>query len=251
MRGAASGFDDLAETYDRFRIGYACDLYDVLFEYGVSPGSSVLDLGCGTGLVAAELVRRGAHVVGLDVSEAMLDRARSRVPTAAFHVGRAEALPFADAAFDAGVSAQAFHWFDRPRALDELLRVVRPGGIVAVWWKGLMRGDNMRSMREEIAHEIGLAPPADLLTASFEAFDSCALVDRRLRIIPWQVTLPVENFLGYERSRARSRVAYGERLGEYIERLTQRLAGEPGGSNEISLFYTHLLYLGRVPAARS
>ena len=247
MKKVAAGIDDLADVYDRFRIGYASDVYDALFDYGVSPGARVLDLGCGTGLVAAEMARRGTHVVGLDVSQAMLDRARVRLPQGDFRLGRAESLPFDDAVFDAGLSAQSFHWFVLPRALDEHVRVVRAGGVVGVWWKGLMRGDGMRSIREEVAREIGLAPPPDLLSAGFAAFESSALVDRRLRVIPWQVTLPVENFLGYERSRARSRDAYGDRLGEYMERLTQRL----GGSSEISLFYTHLLYLGRVPAARS
>ena len=243
-----SPFDDLAEAYDRFRIGYADDVYDALVEYGVSPQARVLDLACGTGLVAKEIAGRGAAVTGIDISEPMIVRARVRVPDASFEVGSAEALSFADASFDAATCAQAFHWLDQPRALAELARVVRPGGIVAVWWKGLMRGDGMRQIREDIAREVGLDPPPDLLAAGFEAFERSRFVDRRLRVIPWRVTLSVEDFLGYESSRARSRDAYGERLGEYMERLARRLHA---GSDDVDLSYTHLLYLGRVPAKRT
>jgi SAM-dependent methyltransferase len=245
---AAGSFDDLAEAYDRFRLGYADDVYEALVEYGVPPRARLLDLGCGTGLVAKEMARRGAVVTGVDLSEAMIARARIRVPEASFEVGRAEELSFADASFDAATSAQTFHWLDQPRALAELARVVRPGGIVAVWWKGLMRGDGMRAIREEVAREVGLDPPADLLAAEFDAFDRSSLVDRRLRVIPWRVTVSVEEFLGYERSRARSRDAYGPLLGDYLKLLERRLMD---GSRDVSLAYTHLVYLGRVPEARA
>src|SRR5208283_2281926 len=97
----------------------------------------------GTGLVAAELAARGCAVAGVDASEPMLERARRRVRSAPFVAGRAERLPFADGVFDGAVCAQAFHWFEREQALAELIRVVRPGGVVAIWWKTLMRGDTV------------------------------------------------------------------------------------------------------------
>jgi ubiquinone/menaquinone biosynthesis C-methylase UbiE len=237
-------FDTLADAYDRYRIGYAPELYEVLYESGLHAGTHVLDVATGTGLVASALVERGLHVTGIDISEPMLARAHARVPDASFRVASAEALPFGEDTFGAGVSAQAFHWFDRPRALAELIRVVRPGGTIAIWWKELMRGDAVRLLREEVSHSLGVDTVRSALSEEFDAFYESALVDRRLRVIPWIVSMRVGDFLGYERSRARARESYGERLEEYIAILGERL-GPP--EEPLSLAYVHLLYLGRVP----
>jgi SAM-dependent methyltransferase len=242
----SSSFDPLAQAYDAFRTGYAEELFDVLFESGLAAGARVVDVGCGTGLVAEELIKRGCCVTGLDISEPMLERARARVPQATFLVAHAEALPFPVAAFDAATSAQAFHWFDQPRALAELARVVRPGGLVAVWWKAIMRGDSVRSTRDQVVRELGLEPTPDILVGGFPAFDKAPLRDRRLRVIPWRIEVTVAEFLGYERSRARARAAYGERLEDYFELLAQRL-GDP--NVVLSIGYVQHLYLGRVPPA--
>ncbi|MBI2388206.1 MAG: methyltransferase domain-containing protein [Deltaproteobacteria bacterium] len=74
-----------------------------------------------------------AELVGVDPSEAMLARARGKLTCVPLVVASAEALPFADGAFDFVVSRFAFHHFgDKPRALDELTRVVAPGGALAL-----------------------------------------------------------------------------------------------------------------------
>jgi demethylmenaquinone methyltransferase / 2-methoxy-6-polyprenyl-1,4-benzoquinol methylase len=105
-----------------------------------SPSARVLDVATGTGLVAAELVRRyGCSVVGLDQSDAMLSRARRRVERETVLSGRidlvrgeAETLPFADREFDAVTVGYLFRYVDDPTsAIRELARVVKPGGTVA------------------------------------------------------------------------------------------------------------------------
>lgn len=94
----------------------------------------VLDVGCGTGRLAARLHEASSvhTVVGLDFSAGMLEQARARLASAdatALVRGDATRLPFADAAFDAAVSTEAFHWFpDQDAALAEIRRVLRPGG---------------------------------------------------------------------------------------------------------------------------
>jgi ubiquinone/menaquinone biosynthesis C-methylase UbiE len=91
----------------------------------------VLDLGCGTGQLAHRLRLTNAHarVVGCDFSAGMLRAARARDRRVAWVQGDALHLPFARAAFDAVVSTQAFHWFpDQAAALQEIARVLRPGG---------------------------------------------------------------------------------------------------------------------------
>jgi demethylmenaquinone methyltransferase/2-methoxy-6-polyprenyl-1,4-benzoquinol methylase len=96
----------------------------------------VLDVATGTGMVAAELQRRSAcRVVGIDQSEEMLAAARARFAgrdTVELVHGQAEALPFADASFDALTVTYLLRYVDDPAAtISELARVVRPGGRVA------------------------------------------------------------------------------------------------------------------------
>jgi hypothetical protein len=132
---------------------------------------------------------------------------------------------------------------DRPKALAEAIRVVRPGGIVAIWWKELMRGDTVRMVREAVSDEMGIGMPKAMVAEEFSAFEESALVDDKLRVIPWIVPMTVEHFIGYERSRARALEAYGDRLEVYLAALGARL-GPPNAT--LSLCYLHLVYLGRV-----
>ncbi|HEX6131239.1 MAG TPA: class I SAM-dependent methyltransferase [Actinomycetota bacterium] len=103
-----------------------------------APGRRVLDVASGTGLVAREAARRGASVVQLDPSEAMLRAglsvtARRGLDDAVRPVaGRAEALPFRDGGFDALTVTYLLRYVDDPAdTVRELVRVVRPGGVVA------------------------------------------------------------------------------------------------------------------------
>jgi ubiquinone/menaquinone biosynthesis C-methylase UbiE len=90
----------------------------------------VLDIGCGTGQLAARVRGElGPSVVGCDFSDGMLARARARDRSVGWVRGDAGQLPFADGRFDAVVSTEAFHWFPNPRgALAELHRVLVPDG---------------------------------------------------------------------------------------------------------------------------
>lgn len=102
----------------------------------VSAGQKVLDVACGTGVVAVTAARRGANVSGLDLSPALLERARSNAEAAAvaidFTEGDAEALPYPDAAFDVVLSQFGHIFAPRPAlAVKEMLRVLRAGGRIA------------------------------------------------------------------------------------------------------------------------
>jgi demethylmenaquinone methyltransferase/2-methoxy-6-polyprenyl-1,4-benzoquinol methylase len=98
------------------------------------PGQRILDVATGTGLVAAQLARRGATVVGLDQSEQMLAAARARLGDGIELVrGEAERLPLPDAAFDALTFTYLLRYVDDPGAtLRELARVVKPGGRIGM-----------------------------------------------------------------------------------------------------------------------
>jgi ubiquinone/menaquinone biosynthesis C-methylase UbiE len=103
---------------------------------GIAPGQAVLDVACGTGIVArtvADRLGRGSRVVGLDLNEAMLAVARRVRPELEWRQGDAAALPFADRSFDAVLCQMALMFFpDRAGALREMRRVVADGGAVAI-----------------------------------------------------------------------------------------------------------------------
>jgi SAM-dependent methyltransferase len=105
----------------------------------VERGDRVLDVACGTGVLAraaAEITGPSGSVVGLDIDPGMLAVAKRMAPRIAWHQGDAGSLPFPDRSFDAVVSQFGLMFFpDRPAALREMWRVLRPGGrmAVAVW----------------------------------------------------------------------------------------------------------------------
>ncbi len=105
-------------------------------------GGHVLDVATGTGLVAARLLDAGFTVTGLDQSPGMLQTARARLGSrVALVTSSAEALPFADAAFDHLTFTYLLRYVDDPGAtLRELARVVRPGGTVAMLEFAVPRG---------------------------------------------------------------------------------------------------------------
>lgn len=114
---------------------------------GIQRGQRVLDVGCGTGVVALTAARKGADVTGLDLTPELLERAASNAVTAGVKVtwqeGDAEKLPFADRTFDAVVSQFGHMFAPRPEvAIAEMLRVLRPGGTLAfaTWPPDLFTG---------------------------------------------------------------------------------------------------------------
>ena len=92
------------------------------------PGERILDLGCGTGQLTAEIARSGAQVVGLDNSPAMLDQARRNYPGLNFVSADAAGFHF-ERPFDAVFSNAALHWVkDGEGAVQSIARALRPGG---------------------------------------------------------------------------------------------------------------------------
>lgn len=103
---------------------------------GVTAGQRVLDVACGTGVVArqaAEIVGQAGAVTGVDLNPAMLEVAQERASAIRWRVGDAADLPFADNTFDVALCQSALFFFGDPaRAVKEMARVVRVGGVVAL-----------------------------------------------------------------------------------------------------------------------
>lgn len=134
---APRSFDRVAEVYDATR-GLPPDVEAAIGTglprlVGATAGTRFLEVAAGTGRIALPIARRGYPFVGVDLSAAMLAAARRKAAGTRLALARADAtaLPFADAAFDAGLIVHVLHLIPAwERALGELLRVVRPGGHV-------------------------------------------------------------------------------------------------------------------------
>ena len=130
-----------AEVYDEFFVPALFIDWprQVLETSKVQVGRAVLDVACGTGILAREakaLVGSGGRVVGLDINEGMLAVARSGCSDITWKHGAAESLPFESGEFDHVVSQFGLMFFqDRAQSISEMVRVMKPGGTgcVAVW----------------------------------------------------------------------------------------------------------------------
>ena len=131
-----SRFDAVARQYDAGRPGYPDALFDAIEEMSGSflAGAVLADVGAGTGISTRGLIERGARVVAVDHGAAMLATLRRRTPDASVVLADANQLPFATGSLDLVTFAQSWHWVDLERAPAEVLRVLRPGGALAVWW---------------------------------------------------------------------------------------------------------------------
>jgi len=129
----ARSFDLAAEAYEATRPSYP---EEVLDHVPVSAEATVLDLGAGTGKLTRVLARRYAHVIAVEPLDGMRGILERVVPGVQALAGSAERIPLDDASVDAVFAAQAFHWFDHDRAIPEIARVLRPGGVLALVWNG-------------------------------------------------------------------------------------------------------------------
>jgi SAM-dependent methyltransferase len=124
---------DWAEIQEPAQAGLYPPVLDAL---ALPQGARLLDVGCGSGVFAAEAAARGLDVTGLDATPELVEIARQRVPARRFDVGELEALPYDDDAFHAVTSNNAFQYAASPvAAVREAARVTKPGGtILAVVW---------------------------------------------------------------------------------------------------------------------
>jgi SAM-dependent methyltransferase len=124
-------FGKVAESYDRGRPTYPREAVEWLV--GAAP-QSVLELGAGTGKLTRTLVELGHDVHATEPDEAMLAVLRRNLPDVRSSLGSAERIPAPDLSYDVVIAGQAFHWFDRAKALPEIARVLNPGGTLALAW---------------------------------------------------------------------------------------------------------------------
>jgi SAM-dependent methyltransferase len=146
---------------------------------GIRTGSNVLDVGCGTGVLAREALRRvgqEGRVVGLDLNTGMLAVAARTEPNVEWRQGDAASLPFEDASFDVVVSQFALMYFpDRVASLREMWRTLAPGGRLAVAsWAPIDHARGYEILVDIAAGQCG-REAADVLAAPFVLGDPAEL----------------------------------------------------------------------------
>lgn len=130
-------FGKTAADYSRYRAGFPDVFFEKLNAYGLGVwGQQLLDLGTGTGTLARGFAQRGCNVTALDPAQALLDAARELDRQAGVQVkyvlGHAEETGLPAQHFDVVTAGQCWHWFDRPKAAQEVMRVLIPGGHMVI-----------------------------------------------------------------------------------------------------------------------
>ena len=152
-------FESVAADYERHRPEYPEEaLRWAVEQFGLEPGAHVLDVGAGTGKLTRGLVALGYDVVAVEPGASMLNQLRTAVPEAEALEGPAEAIPLPDESVEAAFAAQAYHWFDRDRALPELHRVLGPGGGLALLWNWWDERDPLQLELGELVGYAGHRP---------------------------------------------------------------------------------------------
>jgi len=229
-------YDAFAESYEARRDGRGRyhDLLDALEIELAAPyveGREVLEVGCGTGLLLRRFAELAKRAVGVDLSPGMLEHARARGLDV--REGSATKLPFPDASFDAAVSFKTLpHVPDLRRALAEMARVVRPGGVL------IAELYNPRSVRHAIkrflpAGRVASGTERDVLVRFDDREDliralpaRCAIERARgiRTVVPAAAALEIP-LLGPALERAERRVAdssFAERYGGFVAWVIRR-----------------------------
>ncbi|MBW4616256.1 MAG: class I SAM-dependent methyltransferase [Desmonostoc vinosum HA7617-LM4] len=131
-------FGATAGDYAKHRAGFPSSLFDRLAEHGIGLAQqNVVDLGTGTGTLARGFAARGCHVIGIDPSVSLLEQARqldqsAQLKEVDYRVATAENTGLPDASADVVTAGQCWHWFDRPRAVQEVVRILKSNGYIAI-----------------------------------------------------------------------------------------------------------------------
>ena len=138
MSSPTERFTSRVETYAKYRPGYPAEVIELLrSDCGLTPTSIVADVGSGTGIFSELLLKNGNTVIGVEPNEAMRGAAESLLREYLNFQsvnGSAEATTLPNASVDLITAGQAFHWFDARAARDEFVRILKPGGFVALIW---------------------------------------------------------------------------------------------------------------------
>ncbi|MBK3581881.1 class I SAM-dependent methyltransferase, partial [Streptomyces sp. MBT65] len=179
---------------------YPPALFDAIEELAAHPlaGARVADVGAGTGIATALLHARGADVIAIEPGDGMATQFRRTLPDVPLVRGSGDALPLTDNCADFLTYAQAWHWTNPAESVPEALRVLRPGGALALWWNtSAVDVPWIAEQAERIRIHFGIDPVVEqngsgLRTALADPTGKLDFTHRRVR---WSRHIPIDTHL--------------------------------------------------------
>lgn len=221
-------FTAVADAYARFRPTYPDGVVDWLVRTsGATPGSRVVDLGCGTGIWSRLLAARGYAVTGVDVNEGMLDHARAAAGGPAYVHAEAHRTGLPAGSAELVTAAQAFHWFPIPASLAEIDRLLVPGGWACALWnvrtpggfnddyEALLHAHSLEYVDNPALDDLHNDPRADLVAALPDALTASVPGGDR---IDWETALGRIRSASYVRHGVADLPAFEAKVREVFER---------------------------------
>ncbi|MER7057223.1 MULTISPECIES: class I SAM-dependent methyltransferase [unclassified Streptomyces] len=194
----ARSFNAAAAQYAANRPSYPPALFDTIEELTGRPlaGSRVVDVGAGTGIATARLHARGADVIAVEPGAGMATEFRRTLPGVPMVRGDGNALPLAGHCADLLTYAQAWHWTDPALAVPEALRVLRPGGALALWWNtSALDVPWIAAAAERADRHFGLDISAEQRNLDAHVADPAGRLDLTHRDVRWSRRVPLATHL--------------------------------------------------------
>ncbi|WP_306338109.1 class I SAM-dependent methyltransferase [Streptomyces sp. KL118A] len=234
----AHSFNAAAAQYAAYRPSYPPALFDAVERLSGRPlaGARVVDVGAGTGIATALLAERGAEVLAVEPGDGMAAQFRRTLPHLPLVRGSGDALPLADGSADLITYAQAWHWTDQERSVPEALRVLRPGGALALWWN--RQGDPdpetpwLGEQTDRIARFLGAADDAARAAdrAARRAKDLTTALDFHRDRLRWSRRVPLDTHLANLATHSAFLVLGERRTAEFVaQERTELLKVFPDG----------------------
>lgn len=234
-------FGSVAELYDRARPSYPAVVYDDLEELaGLEPGSRVLEIGPGTGKATAELAQRGYAVTGVELSAELAEVARRNVPEAEIVAANFESWEPPEAGFDAVAAFAAFHWIAPHLQYAKTVRLLRPGGALAVVHGPHVRLPDDDPFWAEVQEDYDAVVPtpdnrpplypdeAEGYTAEFRASGLFERVVERRHLHP--LTYTADSYVAVLGTFSENIALPDQQREELFRRIHARIAAQPGGT---------------------